>query len=129
MDSHSRRGLLLLDVLMAVVIVSVALITVAQAMGSAARAGRAAERYTEAITLAEDRLWEHALRVTVAGLDPLADEGTFADPFVDRRWTIARRALELTPPTLEEVTITITWGAEDHARSLIVSTFLPEPVL
>ena len=128
--SIKSRGFSLIEMLIAIVILSISLLALAGLMVTTTQNNSFGGRMTEAATFAQDRLEE--LKVTpwanlVSGTD-MRTGSTGID--YTRTWTVATNAIvPPTPePTLRSVTITINWN-DGITRSIrLFSTILyPNP--
>ena len=107
--SPVRRGFMLLEALVALLIVGLTATAAAELYGAQMRAARREPRLVTATTLGQDRL--AAVRLLepeqLARLPDSLARGRFAAPFADYRWTAAATRSRL--DDLYEVHVEITW--------------------
>ena len=116
-----NNGFTLLEVLIALAIVGIALVTLIGLETQTMQMAEHQQRVTQATLLAQEKMTEIEIGVqTLSGLG--GREGQFDEPFELYSWTIA---LEPTPlPSVEMVTVTVAWGAEDSNDQVDLNSFL-----
>lgn len=115
-DGNSRnRGFTLIEVLVALAILSTTLVLAYRVMSSAIAAEERSERWTRSAYLGES-----LLRETLSPFPEIADkEGKFPSPDEEYSWRISvKQALH---SDAREVHVTVTWGGEDRAESVTLS--------
>jgi type IV pilus assembly protein PilV len=129
MNSMKSKGFSLIEVLIALIILSIAFLGLAGLMIQTTRNNSFGGRITEAATFAQDKLEE--LRSTpwvaiTSGSDKLSVNGMdFA-----RNWTIVPNAIvaPYTEPTLNTITISINWNDQtNHTMRVIAAIANPDP--
>jgi prepilin-type N-terminal cleavage/methylation domain-containing protein len=127
--SMKSKGFSLIEVLIALIILSIAFLGLAGLMIQTTRNNSFGGRITEAATFAQDKLEE--LRSTpwvaiTSGSDKISVNGMdFA-----RNWTIAPNAIvaPYTEPTLNTITISINWNDQtNHTMRVIAAIANPDP--
>jgi prepilin-type N-terminal cleavage/methylation domain-containing protein len=128
-NSMKSKGFSLIEVLIALIILSIAFLGLAGLMIQTTRNNSFGGRITEAATFAQDKLEE--LRSTpwvaiTSGSDKTSVNGMdFA-----RNWTIVPNAIvaPYTEPTLNTITISINWNDQtNHTMRVIAAIANPDP--
>ncbi len=124
------KGFSLIEVLIALIILSISLLALASLMTTTTKNNAFGGNLTEAATFAQDKLEE--LRVTQwSNINSGEDVRTGSTGInYNRQWTVATNAIvPPTPePTLRTVTITINWNDGINRSVRLFSTFLnPNP--
>jgi type IV pilus assembly protein PilV len=127
--SMKSRGFTLIEVLIAMVILSIAFLGLAGLMIQTTKNNSFGGRITEAATVAQDKLEE--LRATswvaiTAGSDRMSVNGMN----FNRNWTIVPNAIvaPYTEPTLNTITIVINWNDQtNHTMRVISAIANPDP--
>jgi general secretion pathway protein I len=116
-----NNGFTLLEVLIALAIVGIALVTLIGLETQTMQMAEHQQRVTQATLLAQEKMTE--IEIGAQSLSGLGGrEGQFDVPFELYGWTIA---LEPTPlPSVEMVTVTVAWGAEDSNDQVDLNSFL-----
>jgi len=143
MNSMKSKGFSLIEVLIALIILSIAFLGLAGLMIQTTRNNSFGGRITEAATFAQDKLEE--LRATTwlaitPGSDLINSNGE-VKPWVPpsnltsnkdfaRKWTVDPNAViaPYTEPTLNTITITVNWKDQtDHSIRVISAIANPDP--
>ena len=127
--SMKSRGFTLIEVLIAMVILSIAFLGLAGLMIQTTKNNSFGGHITEAATVAQDKLEE--LRSTswvaiTAGSDRMSVNGMN----FNRNWTIVPNAIvaPYTEPTLNTITIVINWNDQtNHTMRVISAIANPDP--
>src|SRR4030065_1416476 len=113
-DSIRSKGFSLIEMLIALVVLSISLLALAALMATTAKNNSFGVHMTEAATFAQDKLEE--LKVTpwgnvVSGTDPLPRPGSTGINY-NRTWNVSTLMNPTPPPNdlLKTVTITINWN-------------------
>ena len=120
--SESRdNGFTLLEVMIALAIVGIALVTLIGLETRTIQLAERQQRVTQATLLAQEKMTEiETGGQTIAGAGER--EGSFDSPFELYRWTID---LEPTPlPAIEMVTVTVAWGDEKNNEQVDLTSFI-----
>ena len=109
-------GFTLLEVMVALAIVSIALVALMGLGNRSIAVNAQLQKITQATLLAQQRMTEVEIEASHGALQVLNEEGVFDEPFAEFRW---RLNYEDTPlPNLQIVTVTVAWG--DEARNELV---------
>jgi type IV pilus assembly protein PilV len=127
--SMKSRGFSLIEILIALIILSIAFLGLAGLMIQTTRNNSFGGRITEAATFAQDKLEE--LRSTswvaiTSGSDRLSVNGMN----FNRNWTVVPNAIvaPYTEPTLNTITISINWNDQiNHTMRVISAIANPDP--
>ena len=123
---NKKRGSLLIEALLAIVILSVSLTAIIRAIVSAARAGSYSKDYTIAMMLAEDKMFE-ITREAIQDFDQ-HKEGRFKAPFEDYSYQLkSKEVLGKNVDNLYEAELTVKWGREGRQKRVSVTTFVIDP--
>lgn len=138
-DSIKSRGFSLIEILIAIVILSISLLALASLMVTTTQNNSFGGHMTEAATFAQDRLEE--LKVTpwgnvVTGTDPLPKPGSTGINYI-RTWNVSILPNPSPPPPpwlnnenelLKTVTITVTWN-DGINRSINIISAIRNPAV
>jgi general secretion pathway protein I len=121
---RSQRGFSLIEMIVAMVILSLSLGMLYQAAAGATRNVRVDERYSYAVLLAQSLLAEHSV---------LAGAGVSAGGEIeDYRWRLSSTLLPGAEGTgqiaLHQLTAAIEWRDGDNSRQVVLVTVVPEAV-
>jgi len=122
MERRTARGFTLLEIMVALAIISVALVSLLalgnRSIGTHARL----QQLTQATLLAQQRLSTAEVEASLGRLDRTLQEGAFDAPYTDYRW---RMEFADTPlPSIKTITVTVTWGDEGRNESVDLTSFL-----
>ena len=123
------KGFTLIEVLIALVILSVAFLALAGLMVQTTKNNSFGGHITEAATFAQDKLEELRASSWVA-ITSGSDKMTSSGLGYARNWTVVPNAIvaPYTEPTLNTVTITVNWNDRtNHSISFISSIANPDP--
>lgn len=128
-NSMKSKGFSLIEILIALIILSIAFLGLAGLMIQTTRNNSFGGRITEAATFAQDKLEE--LRSTswvaiTSGSDRVSVNGLN----FNRNWTVVPNAIvaPYTEPTLNTITIVITWNDQtNHTMRVISAIANPDP--
>ena len=129
-DSIRSKGFSLIEMLIALVILSISLLALAGLMATTTKNNSFGGHMTEAATFAQDKLEE--LKVTpwgnvVSGTDPLPRPGSTGINY-NRTWNVSTLMNPTPPPNdlLKTVTITINWN-DGINRSINIFSAIRNP--
>ncbi len=118
----SQRGFTLLEVMIALAIISVALVTLLSLGTSSIRVHGRLQHTTQATLLAQQKMAEVEVGAEQGTLQPNDDEDFFATPFADYRWHIAYTDTPLA--TVKMVTVTVSWGTHEPHEGVDLTSFI-----
>ena len=129
-NSIRSKGFSLIEMLIALVILSISLLALAGLMATTTKNNSFGGHMTEAATFAQDKLEE--LKVTpwgnvVSGTDPLPRPGSTGVNY-NRTWNVSTLVNPTPPPNdlLKTVTITINWN-DGISRSINIFSAIRNP--
>ena len=129
-DFKKSKGFSLIEMLIALVILSISLLALAGLMATTTKNNSFGSHMTEAVTFAQDKLEE--LKVTswgniVPGTDPLPRPGSTGINY-NRTWNVSILANPTPPPNdlLKTVTITVNWN-DGISRSINIFSAIRNP--
>ncbi len=116
------RGFTLLEVMIALAIVSIALVSLLSLGNRSVGVNGRLQKITQATLLAQSKMTETEVLAEQGSLSFQDDEGEFEEPFEEYRWRIAYEDTPL--PIVRQVTVTVLWGDENKNESVDISSFL-----
>lgn len=122
-----KTGFTLIEVLLAVALLTTALVLTMQGFSTCLRAAKLSERYTIATLLAQRKIADLEM---VESLEATQEEGDFADeegnPYPEYRWSTEVVASS-DVSDLYEATVTITWVDRGRERAIEVVRLFAQP--
>lgn len=118
--SKAEKGFTLLELIVAIAILSFGLVGVLQAISAALAASRLAEDYSTAAILAEQKMAE--LSVSVEDLEAGEDSGDFGELFPRFAWSC--RVEDSGVEGLLQATVVVSWRSGQRERSFTAETCL-----
>ncbi len=117
------NGFTLLEVMIALAIVGIALVTLLGLETRTIQLAETQQRVTQATLLAQEKMTEIEIETGAQALSGIGEhEGQFTAPFELYRWSVA---LEPTPlPAIEMVTVTVAWGQAARNEAVDLTSFL-----
>ncbi len=120
----TNRGMTLLEILVAFVILSLTMAVILQIFSGGMRNSRVAERYSKAVFLAQSRM------ATVGLEQPLVPGEDTGQVGADMQWHISVAPLDdggeadklLLPVRQFQVRVTVTWNEDGHDKQVELST-------
>ncbi len=118
----SSRGFTLLEVMIALAIVSVALVSLLALANRSIGVQDRLERLTQATLLAQRKMGEVEAAGKTEAVATQATEGVFEPPFENYRWRLAFGETPLA--AVRRVTVTVAWGDEGRNERVEIDSFL-----
>jgi general secretion pathway protein I len=116
-----QNGFTLLEVMIALAIISIALISLLSLATSSINVNARLQKITQATLLAQEKMTDVEAKIRKSNTEPPDEEGEFNEPFVEFRW---RTVFEETPfPPLRMVTVIVAWGEEAQNEAVQISSF------
>jgi general secretion pathway protein I len=115
-----ESGFTLLEVMVALAIVAIALVSLLGLSSRTLTVNDRVEHITRATLLAQQRLAELDAGVPLHEGDQEL-QGTFPAPFADYRWRLSYQDTPL--PAVQQVTVVVAWGAEAKNEAVEISSF------
>jgi len=115
-------GFTLLEIVIALAIVSIALVSLLSLGNRSVAVHARLQRLTQATLLAQQKMAETEVSSRQGRLERTVQSGVFAAPYADYRWR-----LEFAPTPLPAVvvaTVTVAWGDEKKNEAVDLSSFL-----
>ena len=127
----SKRGSLLLEALVVIVILSAGLTVIIQSLLSCLHAVAYGADFSRAAFLADNKMFN--VLVVKNSDTGLSEEGTFSSPFEGYRYEIQEDAKkkedgETVEDPLRKVRLTISWPSGRGDRDILVETYISDPV-
>ena len=118
----AARGFTLLEIMVALAIISVALVALL-ALGNRSIATHARlQQLTQATLLAQQKLATAEVDARLGRLEQVRQEGVFPEPYTAYRWRLEFADTPL--PSIRTITVTVAWGEEDRNESVDLTSFL-----
>ena len=119
-----NRGFSLLEVMIALAIVAIALVSLLGLSNRSLLLQNKIENLTRATLLAQQIISEQKLdrSKTAATWAPQAD--SFVAPFEDFHWQISYQDTLIS--RVKQITVTVTWGAETGSEQVQIVSFVPD---
>jgi len=115
-------GFTLLEVMVALAIISIALVSLL-ALGNRSIATHARlQRLTQATLLAQHKMAMTEVDARLGRLERTRQEGLFPVPYTAYRWRLEFADTPL--PAIRTVTVTVVWGEEDNNEFVDLTSFL-----
>ena len=115
------RGFTLLEVMIALAIIGIALVTLLGLETRTIQLAERQQRVTQATLLAQEKMTE--IEIGEQSRSVLGErEELFESPFDLYRWSIATEPTPL--PAIEMVTVTVTWGKAGSTEQVELTSFL-----
>lgn len=122
--SRHRSGILLLEVIATMVVLSVGLVMVTRSFSTSLRAARAVQNYFYAAVRIENLIWEIEDSSVGEG-EELAGEGTDQDSYGEFQWYVRRS--ELATPGLSEADVSVEWKETRRTEGMNIKTLYYVP--
>ncbi|PLX85323.1 MAG: hypothetical protein C0617_04425 [Desulfuromonas sp.] len=121
-SSSKAGGFTLLEAMIALAIISIALVTLLGLGNRSIGVNARLQKITQATLLAQEKMTEIEFEAELGRLDFLEKEDGFEAPFDGYRW---RTRYEGTPLTdVKMVTVTVLWGEEKKNEAVDLNSFL-----
>lgn len=123
MQSMSRQsGFSLLEVMVALAIVAIALVTLLSLGNRSINAQSEIQRLTQATMLAQRTLSEVETYYTLGREGELSLTGVFEEPFQEYRWEIDFSETVL--PAVQQVDVRVLWGPAERMEKVDIASFV-----
>ena len=131
-DGDRDGGFTLIEVLIAVVVLSVGIVLVLQGMHGALAAWDGGVERMRSAMLVQEKLEQWRLSARLSGEIPASERGHFEPPFADYRWqveveTVALPAAAPQSGTLYELLCTVKREGRERTFAAATRVYLPEP--
>lgn len=124
-SSRYNKGFSLLEVMIALAIVSIALVTLLGLSNQTILVQDRVQKLTRATLLAQQLMSEQELR-PVAQQNWEPQEDVFEAPFEEFRWQVSFQDTLITK--VKQVTVTVLWGPADKNEMVELVSFVPQEV-
>ena len=121
---QSNKGFSLLEVMIALAIVAIALVSLLGLSNRSIMVQDKIQRLTQATLLAQQLMSEEELDVGKKRLNWEEREDVFAEPFETYRWQISYQ--ETLISRVKQVTVKVLWGNPDKNEQVTLVSFLPD---
>lgn len=120
---RGSKGFTLLEVMIALVIVAIALVTLLGLGNRSIDVNGRLQRITQATLLAQQRMSEIEVKAAQQqGVTLQNEDGVFEEPFSEYRWRVAYQDTPL--EFLRQVTVTVAWGDEGKNEMVDLDSFV-----
>jgi Tfp pilus assembly protein PilV len=125
---HSAQGTLLLEVLLAVVILSTSLSVIVKSLASSLRAMATSADYSKAMILLENKMFELMRKKIIDA--SFTDAGGFPSPFEKYQYTVKTHgtAEGNQPNGVNEVEVRVFWSSGLNQKGISATTCLLDPL-
>ena len=117
-----RSGFTLLEIMIALAIVSIAMISLLSLVNRSIGVHDRLQRITSATLLAQHKMAETEVNARNGSLAGAETEGVFDSPYDEYRWRITFAETPL--PSIRLVTITVLWGDEERNEMVDITSFV-----
>lgn len=118
----SNRGFTLLEVMIALAIVAIAMVTLLGLANRSIAVNARLQKITQATLLAQGKMNEIEIAASQGGTGTTEQSGTFDTPFDGYRWEVAYQDTPL--PSVKEVIVTVLWGDRQKNEMVDLTSFL-----
>src|SRR5210317_442813 len=122
LKSSQRGGFTLLEIMIALAIVSIAMVSLLSLANRSIGVHDRLQRITAATLLAQRKMAETELSSRHGTLQGAEVEGEFEDPYAGYRWQIAYADTPL--PSVQMVTVKVLWGDEERNELVDLTSFI-----
>lgn len=122
MKKRSNSGFLLLEVLVAIVILTVGIAIILRSFNSSINTIKGLDDYLAATSLIEQKMFQ----LQTEGLNNVPAEGNFDSGYKKFSWKI--NSLPQQDLSIHKVDLSIIWDTANSKKSLLVQTYLNEPL-
>jgi general secretion pathway protein I len=119
---RSRRGFTLLEIMIALAIISIAMVSILSLANRSIWVHERLQRITKATLLAQQMMAETELQARHGTLSQTDVQGEFDEPYAEYRWQIAFGDTPL--PSVKMVTVTVLWGDEKNNELVDLTSFI-----
>ncbi|MFK5927666.1 MAG: prepilin-type N-terminal cleavage/methylation domain-containing protein [Desulfuromusa sp.] len=120
---QSDKGFSLLEVMIAMAIVAIALVSLLGLSNRSILVQDKIQRLTRATLLAQQLMSEQELNVENVRVNWEPQEDEFPEPFADFRWQISYQDTLISQ--VKQVTVIVLWGAAEKNEQVQLVSFLP----
>lgn len=120
---HCNRGFSLLEVMIALAIVSIALVTLLGLSNRTILIQERVQKLTRATLLAQQLMSEQELR-PASQISWEEQEDVFEAPFEEFRWQISYQDTLISK--VKQITVTVLWGAAEQNEKIELVSFVPQ---
>jgi general secretion pathway protein I len=117
-----RSGFTLLEIMIALAIVSIAMVSLLALANRSIGVHDRLQRITTATLLAQQKMAETEVNARSGTLQGAENQGEFSGPYAAYRWQIAYADTPL--PAVRMVTVTVLWGDEKRNELVDLTSFI-----
>jgi general secretion pathway protein I len=117
-----RSGFTLLEIMIALAIVSIAMVSLLALANRSIGVHDRLQRITAATLLAQGKMAETELSARHGALEGVEVQGEFSDPYAAYRWQITYADTPL--PSVQMVTVKVLWGDEERNELVDLTSFI-----
>lgn len=117
-----RSGFTLLEIMIALAIVSIAMVSLLTLANRSIGVHDRLQRITSATLLAQQKMAETEVTVRNGALESAKSQGVFSGPYAGYRWQVTYADTPL--PSVQVVTVTVLWGDEERNELVDLTSFV-----
>ncbi len=117
-----RSGFTLLEIMIALAIVSIAMVSLLALANRSISVHDRLQRITAATLLAQQKMAETEVNARHGALQSAELQGEFSGPYAEYRWRITYADMPL--PSVQMVTVTVLWGDEERNELVDLTSFI-----
>jgi len=117
-----RSGFTLLEIMIALAIVSIAMVSLLALANRSIGVHDRLQRITAATLLAQQKMAETEVNARHGTLQSADLQGEFSGPYTEYRWRITYADMPL--PSVQMVTVTVLWGDEERNELVDLTSFI-----
>jgi general secretion pathway protein I len=117
-----RSGFTLLEIMIALAIVSIAMVSLLALANRSIGVHDRLQRITAATLLAQQKMAETEVNARHGTLQSAELQGEFSGPYTEYRWRITYADMPL--PSVQMVTVTVLWGDEERNELVDLTSFI-----
>ncbi|MBU1044170.1 MAG: prepilin-type N-terminal cleavage/methylation domain-containing protein [Candidatus Omnitrophica bacterium] len=118
MKKRNKKGFTLLEVMLALSIISISLVVIINSFSQAIAVKSAVSNYTKAMFLSQKKLFE----ININNLSTVEKQGKFIQPFEQFNWQINSDSTNFSE--LAKVDLTIEWNQQGKSKNIQVSAIM-----
>ena len=124
MNDVPRKGSVLLEALLSVVILSVGITVIVQSMTASLRASMVSSDYSKAMYLLDNKMTEYVQALSTGHI--FSEENKFSEPFDKFSYSLKADPLD-DKPNLNKIHLEVDWKNQNIEKTIALETYLIKP--